>query len=59
MEIFVCEEHIEKALDRIVDEYETFPVMDKVDNSIGLSTSCEYCQKGIVYMVGNVGSSTK
>ena len=41
--IYCCEEHVELALDMIVDEYETFPVLTKisVDN---LSTSCEYCQ---------------
>ena len=50
--IYCCEEHVDVALDTVVDEYETFPVLTKigVDN---LSTSCEYCQNTAVYMVAN------
>jgi len=50
--IYICEEHIEIALDDIVDQYQTYPVLSKisVDKS---STSCEYCEKQAVYMVAN------
>jgi CxxH/CxxC protein (TIGR04129 family) len=50
--IYSCEEHVEIALDEVVDEYETFPVFTKidVDNS---ASSCEYCQNPAVYIVAN------
>jgi CxxH/CxxC protein (TIGR04129 family) len=52
MMIFSCEEHVEIALDTIVDEQGTFPILSKlaVDN---LSTTCEYCQNQAIYMVAN------
>lgn len=49
--IYCCEEHVEIALDTIVDEFETFPVLLKLTEE--LSTTCEYCQKPAVYFVGN------
>jgi len=50
--IYSCEEHVEIALDDIVDKYGTSPVLTKiaVDN---LSTTCEYCKKAAVYLVAN------
>jgi CxxH/CxxC protein (TIGR04129 family) len=50
--IYSCEEHVDIALDTIVDEHGTFPILSKltVDN---LSTTCEYCEKLAVYMVAN------
>jgi CxxH/CxxC protein (TIGR04129 family) len=50
--IYSCEEHVEIALDTIVDEHGTFPILTKiaVDN---LSTSCEYCQNLATYVVAN------
>ncbi|MFC0525982.1 CxxH/CxxC protein [Pontibacillus salicampi] len=57
MKLYVCQEHIEKALDVVVDEYETFPVMEEVNNEI--STTCEYCGERSAYMVANAGSNTK
>lgn len=50
--IYCCEEHIDLALDTIVDEYETFPVMTKMDVD-NLSTACEYCRNMAVYIVAN------
>lgn len=52
MIIYSCEEHVDIALDTIVDELFTLPVLTKVDVD-NLSTTCEYCQKPAVYMVGN------
>jgi CxxH/CxxC protein (TIGR04129 family) len=50
--IYSCEEHVDIALESIVIEYETFPVLDKipVDN---LSTTCEFCKNQAVYIVAN------
>jgi CxxH/CxxC protein (TIGR04129 family) len=49
--IYCCEEHVELALDVMVDESGSFPLLNKVENQ--LSTACEYCEKQAVYMVGN------
>ncbi|QIZ05916.1 CxxH/CxxC protein [Priestia megaterium] len=50
--IYCCEEHVDIALDDIVDQYQTYPVLSQipVDKS---STGCEYCEKQAVYMVAN------
>jgi CxxH/CxxC protein (TIGR04129 family) len=50
--IYCCEEHVDLALDTIVDEYETFPVLTKIDVD-NLSTGCEYCQNQATYIVAN------
>lgn len=50
--IYSCEEHVDIALDEVVDKYFTFPVLEKLDVD-NLSTSCEYCQNPAVYMVAN------
>ncbi|WP_458411530.1 CxxH/CxxC protein [Schinkia sp. CFF1] len=47
-----CEEHVELALDIIVDEYEVAPVIEKITEG-DLSTTCEYCQNKAVYVVSN------
>ncbi|MDQ0271931.1 CxxH/CxxC protein [Cytobacillus purgationiresistens] len=51
--IYSCEEHIEVAIDTIVDEYETFPKLTKVSDVDNLTTTCEYCQKPAIYIVAN------
>lgn len=50
--IYCCEEHVDLAIDTIVDEFETFPVLNKVESE-KLSTACEYCQSSAVYVVAN------
>jgi CxxH/CxxC protein (TIGR04129 family) len=50
--IYCCEEHVELALDVVVDEFETFPVLTKIDVD-NLSTTCEYCQYTAMYIVAN------
>jgi CxxH/CxxC protein (TIGR04129 family) len=50
--IYCCDEHVDLAIDTIVDDYETFPVLNKVESE-ELSTSCEYCQNPAVYVVAN------
>jgi CxxH/CxxC protein (TIGR04129 family) len=51
--IYCCEEHVELALDTVVDEYETFPNLTRISEEDKLSTPCEYCQNIAVYMVAN------
>ncbi|WLD93362.1 CxxH/CxxC protein [Alkalihalobacillus sp. AL-G] len=48
-----CKEHIDLALDVIVDEHETAPVMKKLTENEQISTTCEYCNKPAIYMVSN------
>lgn len=50
--IYSCEEHVEIALDEVVDKSGEFPILTKIDVD-NLSTSCEYCQNPAVYMVAN------
>lgn len=50
--IYACEEHVDLAIDTIVDEFETFPMLSKVEGE-ELSTACEYCQNTAVYVVAN------
>ncbi len=47
-----CEEHIELALDIVVDEHEVAPILTKIEDA-NLSTTCEFCQNKAVYVVGN------
>jgi CxxH/CxxC protein (TIGR04129 family) len=51
--IYCCEEHVELALDVIVDEYETSPTLEKLEGPEKISTTCEYCRNTAVYVVGN------
>ncbi|MDQ6595313.1 CxxH/CxxC protein [Bacillus salipaludis] len=50
--IYCCEEHVDIALDTVVNEHETFPLLTKLDVD-NLSTSCEYCRNSAVYIVAN------
>lgn len=47
-----CGDHIELALDIVVDELEVAPIMTKIEDE-NLSTTCEFCQNKAVYVVGN------
>ncbi|WP_102273378.1 CxxH/CxxC protein [Cytobacillus massiliigabonensis] len=51
--IYSCEEHVDIAIDTVVDEYETFPQLSKVSKEQELSTTCEYCRNNAVYIVAN------
>ncbi|MFK2826584.1 CxxH/CxxC protein [Bacillus sp. B190/17] len=48
--IYCCQEHVELALDIVVDEYETAPVIEKVEEE---KKTCEYCQNEAEYVVAN------
>ncbi|NMD72064.1 CxxH/CxxC protein [Bacillus sp. DNRA2] len=50
--IYCCEEHVELALDVIVDDYYTAPKLEKIDEE-KISTTCEYCRNMAVYVVAN------
>ena len=51
--IYSCDEHVDIAIDTIVDECETFPVLTKISDEEKLSTPCEYCRNQAVYLVAN------
>jgi CxxH/CxxC protein (TIGR04129 family) len=51
--IYCCNEHVELAMDIIVDEHETYPILNKISEDNQLSTSCEYCKNPAIYIVGN------
>lgn len=54
MKIYSCETHINRALDEFVALEETFPSMEKVEESEKLSTTCHYCDGDAAYLVTNV-----
>lgn len=51
--IFSCKEHVELALDEIVDQYEVAPVIRELTNDEKLSTTCAYCDNSATYIVEN------
>ncbi|WP_132747407.1 CxxH/CxxC protein [Scopulibacillus darangshiensis] len=53
MKHYCCLEHVELALDIIVDECETAPMMKALLNEEQLSTTCEFCDKPAIYLVTN------
>lgn len=53
MKIYCCEEHVELAIDMIVDELETFPQLTQMEDEQNLSTACEYCRNTAIYVVAN------
>jgi CxxH/CxxC protein (TIGR04129 family) len=57
--ILSCDEHIDWALDDFVDKYSETPLLNKVENTQNVSTSCEYCQNDAIYIVSNIDSTTK
>ncbi|MFC0186702.1 CxxH/CxxC protein [Fictibacillus aquaticus] len=53
MDIKCCKEHVELAIDVIVDEYEVPPVVELLTGKDELSTICEYCNITATYKVAN------
>ncbi|MGM9924715.1 MAG: CxxH/CxxC protein [Bacillus sp. (in: firmicutes)] len=51
--IYCCKEHVELALDVVVDEHEVAPVLRELTEEEKLSTGCEYCNEQAVYVVAN------
>ncbi|MFX3623283.1 MAG: CxxH/CxxC protein [Ectobacillus sp.] len=58
MDISCCQEHVELALDIIVDEFETAPVIHNINNTDEQEKTCEYCQNRAIYVVSNENSPT-
>ncbi|WP_456272899.1 CxxH/CxxC protein [Bacillus sp. AK031] len=51
--IYCCTEHVELAMDIIVDEYEVAPKLEQLTGNEDLSTNCEYCENKAEYIVAN------
>lgn len=43
-----CEQHVDAAIDDYINEYETFPNMDKAEDG-----KCDYCEDKAEYIIGN------
>ncbi|KAA0546048.1 CxxH/CxxC protein [Bacillus sp. BGMRC 2118] len=56
--IKVCHEHIELAIDIMVDKHETAPEIQALTEEEKLLTTCEYCQNNAIYVVANTYSDT-
>lgn len=56
--IKVCGEHIDLAIDIMVDEQEIAPEISKISEEERLSTTCEYCKNNAIYVVANIHSDT-
>ena len=52
MKLYCCGEHVELALDIIVDDFGTCPVFKKAEGELS-TTTCEYCKNPVEYIVGN------
>ncbi|MBB6454454.1 CxxH/CxxC protein (TIGR04129 family) [Salirhabdus euzebyi] len=59
MKQYVCEKHVDIAMEKVIDEYETAPIVEKSTENEKLSTNCEYCGGESAYMVANIDSDTK
>ncbi|WP_017725832.1 CxxH/CxxC protein [Halalkalibacterium ligniniphilum] len=46
-----CEEHIDLAMDIIIDEHEAAPVIEMIPAKEQLSTSCSFCEKPANYRI--------
>lgn len=51
--IYCCKEHVEMALDEVVDQYEVAPVLKELTEEERLSTTCAYCTEQPAYVVAN------
>lgn len=48
---YACEEHIELALDVVVDEKEAAPIINKLTDEQTLSTTCSFCKNKATYSI--------
>jgi len=48
---YVCLEHVELALDEIVDETEQYPILDQLNPEKNIT--CEYCEAPATYLVSS------
>lgn len=57
--VFVCEEHVDLALEYASEETLAPPLLERVNHSQKLSTTCEYCKNAAIYVVTNTYSHTE
>ncbi|PYZ96223.1 CxxH/CxxC protein [Alteribacter lacisalsi] len=48
---YCCKEHIDMAIEDIVDYYALPPIIDKLTEEEQLSTTCKYCSDKALYRV--------
>lgn len=51
MDKYVCLEHVELALDEVVDETEEYPILEEVPAE--KNVTCEYCDQPSTYLVSS------
>ena len=51
--IYCCKEHVEWALEEIINETEMAPEFRQIDVGHLSTTVCAYCGKPAAYVVGN------
>jgi CxxH/CxxC protein (TIGR04129 family) len=57
--IYACLDHVELALEAVMDETQSAPQLEKVDDVQKLSTACDYCKNLAIYVVTNTYSHTE
>lgn len=53
MKINSCKTHIERALDEMVAQTESYPILTELSEEEKLSTVCAYCEQPAIYVVAN------
>jgi CxxH/CxxC protein (TIGR04129 family) len=48
---YCCENHVELAIDIIVDEEEKAPLMVKIEDENQISTTCTFCTELAIYKI--------
>ncbi|WP_100405856.1 CxxH/CxxC protein [Bacillus solitudinis] len=46
-----CEEHIDLAMDIVIDEHEAAPIIEKYTAEETLSTVCNFCAEPAIYQI--------
>jgi CxxH/CxxC protein (TIGR04129 family) len=57
--IYACLDHVELALEAVMDETQSAPSIEKLDDAQRLSTACDYCKDPAIYIVTNTYSHTE
>ncbi len=48
---YACDEHVELALDVVIDECEKAPTLKKLSENEQISTTCHFCKRGATYEI--------
>ncbi|WP_216830167.1 CxxH/CxxC protein [Alkalihalobacterium elongatum] len=51
MKYFSCEEHVDLAMEHIIDECEAAPNMEILSDEQKLSTTCSFCEEHPTYSI--------